>query len=291
MYKGVFAAVATPFKNGRVDLDAMKRHILWLLENGVAGVVVCATTGEGPTLKTEEYRLIVDAIAREMKGKGTLIAGAGSNSTMRGIELAKVVMEAGADATLQVTPYYNKPTEEGLYQHFKLIAEEVPCPHILYNVPSRTGVNMSPSVVAKLSNIKNIVGVKEASGNLSQIEEIKKVVPRDFSILSGNDDQNLDIYKLGGCGTISVTANIAPRQVVEVYRLFSGGNLEEARALQERLLPLNKAMFIETNPIPVKTALSLMGFMSEEFRLPLTPISPENKKYLIKILRSYELID
>lgn len=290
MFKGVFVAIITPFKNGQVDEDALRRYIGWLLSEGVHGLVPCGTTGEGATLTPDEYSFVVKTVVREAGGRCPIIAGAGANATAKALELAKIVVEAGADATLQVTPYYNKPTQEGLYQHFKAIAAEVKSPHILYNVPGRTSVNMLPTTVSRLAKIENIVGIKEASGNLTQIEEIKALVEPDFAILSGNDDQNLSIYKRGGCGAISVTANIAPQKVSQVWNLFTSGEETECEYLQKSFSELNKAMFIETNPIPVKTSLSTMGRCKEEFRLPLTPMSPENKKRLQDVLKSYGLI-
>lgn len=290
MYKGVFVAIITPFKDGAVDEEALRRHTDWLINEGVSGIVPCGTTGEGTTLTHEEYSQVVRAVVSETRRRCPVIAGAGANSTAKAVELAHLVIKAGADATLQVTPYYNKPTQEGLYQHFKTIASEVKHDHILYNVPGRTAVNMLPITVEKLSKLANVVGIKEASGDIKQVEAIKNSVPKDFSILSGNDDQNLAIYKAGGSGAISVTANIAPRQVSEVWNLFSSGRDGGVEELQASLADLNKAMFLETNPIPVKTAASLMGFCREEFRLPMTPIAPENKKQLINILKSYELI-
>lgn len=290
MFKGVFVAIITPFKNGRIDEECLRKHVSWLISNGVDGIVPCGTTGEGTTLTPPEYSKVVKLVVGEIAGRCPVIAGAGSNATAKAIELARLVMEAGANATLQVTPYYNKPTQSGLYEHFKMIASEVRSPHILYNVPGRTSVNMLPATVERLSKIKNIVGIKEASGDMQQVEDIKKSVPDNFLILSGNDDQNLDVYERGGCGTISVTANVAPAKVVEIWSFFKAGEKLEAQKAQEELAELNKAMFIETNPLPAKTSLAMMGRCKEEFRLPLTPMAVENRKKLEEVLKRYKLI-
>lgn len=290
MYKGVFVAIVTPFKNGKIDTDALRNHVSRLIENGANGIVPCGTTGEGATLVPSEYSQIVKTVVSEVNKKVPVIAGAGSNSTVKAVELAKIVIEAGADATLQVTPYYNKPMQEGLFEHFKKIAEEVSSPHILYNVPGRTSVNMLPETVARLSKIKNILGIKEASGKLEQVEEIRRSTRPEFIIFSGNDDQNLDIYKKGGAGSISVTANVTPDRVVSVWQAFQKGDITNAEFLQKKLTDLNDAMFYETNPIPVKTSLALMEKCTEEFRLPLTPMSKQNKIKLENILRQHSII-
>jgi len=280
----------TPFKNGSIDEEALRNHATWLIDEGVHGLVPCGTTGEGATLNPKEYSNVVRIVKETSAGRIPVIAGAGANATSKAIELAKIVTEAGADLLLQVTPYYNKPTQRGLIEHFTAIAKAVQTPIILYNVPGRTAVNMLPETVEELSKISTIVGVKEASGNLEQIEDIKRRVRDDFSILSGNDDQNLKIYERGGVGAISVTGNVAPAICANVWNNFNSGENKKAATLQEGLAKLNDAMFIETNPIPVKTSLSLMGRCNEEFRLPLTSMSIDNKKKLTDILKSYELI-
>lgn len=290
MFKGIFAAIITPFRDGRIDEEGLRAHVDWLLLNGVNGLVPCGTTGEGATLTPAEYAEVVKTVAAEAAGRCLIVAGAGSNSTAKAIELARIVIEAGADATLQVTPYYNKPPQEGLYQHFRAIASEIDAPHLIYNVPGRTAVNILPATVERLARIKNIAGIKEAGGDLAQVEAIAGSVPQGFAILSGNDDQNLEIYRRGGCGAISVTANIAPKEVADVWKMFAGGDIEGAEKGQAQLAELNKAMFIETNPIPVKTSLALMGRCREEFRLPLTRMGSDNKKQLQERLKSYQLI-
>ncbi len=290
MLKGLCVAMITPFKNGGIDEGALRNHAAWLIDEGVHGLVPCGTTGEGATLNPEEYSNVVRIVKETSAGRVPVVAGAGTNATNKAIELAKIVTEAGADILLQVTPYYNKPPQQGLVEHFTAIAKAVQTPIILYNVPGRTAVNMLPETVEKLSHITNIVGLKAASGNLEQIEKTIQLVPDDFLVLSGNDDQNLEIYERGGVGAISVTGNVAPSLSADVWNLFQNGEKEKAIALQERLASLNDAMFIETNPIPAKTSLSLMGRCEEDFRLPLTTMDPVNKKRLLEVLKSYELI-
>lgn len=291
MFTGVFVASITPFKNDGIDEDALREHINWLISEGIHGIVPCGTTGEAATLTNSEYAQVVKIISEEVKGRCPIIAGAGTNSTAKAIETARLVIEAGADATLQVTPYYNKPTQEGLFQHFKKIAEEVKAPHILYNVPGRTAVNMTAETTIRLSSLGNIAGIKEASGDLKQIQKIREKTSPDFTIFSGNDNQNLEIYKIGGNGAISVTANIAPKLVSEVWNLYMSNNINKANELQEKLSELNTSMFFETNPIPVKTGAALMGKCTDEFRLPLCNMSNENLEKLKAVLQKYKLIN
>jgi len=290
MFTGVYVAIITPFNNGKIDQDALRNHVDWLLSEGVHGIVPCGTTGEGATLTYNEYAEVVKIVSEVVNGRCKIIAGAGANSTAKAIETARLVIESGADATLQVTPYYNKPSQEGLFEHYKAIAENVKAPHVLYNVPGRTALNMLASTTVRLSKIDNIVAVKEASGDLNQVKEIRENTDNNFSVLSGNDDQNLEIYKLGGTGAISVTANVAPKLTSSVWDLFSQGNVEKANETQDSLAALNDAMFIETNPIPVKTSIAIMKRCNEEFRLPLTKMNKEHRNQLYAILKSYELL-
>lgn len=290
MFKGSMAAIVTPFKDGRVDEKALRRLVDWQITSGTDAIVVCGTTGEAPTLTYDEHFAVIDAAVDAAAGRVPVIAGAGSNSTANSIKLARQAKEAGADAMLQVTPYYNKPTQEGLYQHFRAIAEVVDLPMILYNVPGRTGVNMLPETTARLGNIDSIVGIKEASGDLGQIRDVISKTPGDFAVYSGDDAMNFDIYKAGGAGAISVTANVAPEKVAAVWDAHEAGDDDEAGRLHKELDALNKAMFIETNPIPAKTSLAMMGKVSEEFRLPLTPMSEGNRRELKDVLKGYGLI-
>lgn len=299
MFSGVFTAIVTPFVNGKLDERALRDLIEWQIQEGVHGLVPCGTTGESATLSEEEWFRVIEITTEQAANRVPVIAGAGSNCTDAAVARTKKVYRLGVSATLQVTPYYNKPTQEGLYQHFKAVAAAVPdLPVVLYNVPGRTAVNMLPETVARLAKIKNIVGIKEACGDLKQIEKLRKLTPKDhapspsrgFAMLSGEDAQNFAIYERGGNGAISVASNIMPAKVAEVWNKFSNGDKSGAKFVQEELLPLNKAIFIETNPIPVKTALSIMGRIKEEFRLPLTPMADENKKRLKETLRAYKLI-
>ncbi len=290
MFQGCFTALVTPFKEGKVDEDALKRLLEIQIEAGVAGVVPCGTTGESATLSYEEHNRVIELTKELTEGKIKVIAGTGSNSTAETIMLTRHAEEVGADAALLITPYYNKPTQKGLLEHYGKIAEHTSIPLILYNVPSRTGVNMLPETVARLSEFENIVGIKEASGDLDQVSQIIELTGEDFTVLSGDDSLTLPMLAIGGRGVISVTSNILPSEVSLLCKHFFNGNLEEARKLHQRLQPLNRIMFIETNPIPVKTALSMMGLIEEELRLPLTTITDANRIKLEELLKNYGLI-
>ncbi|MFH1875043.1 MAG: 4-hydroxy-tetrahydrodipicolinate synthase [Pseudomonadota bacterium] len=290
MFQGVMTAIVTPFKEGNFDETSFSALIDWQIKNGVDALVVCGTTGEAATLSLAEHERVIQVAVDVAAGRVPVIAGAGSNCTTKAIQLAKQAKKNRADAQLQVTPFYNKPMQEGLYQHFKAIAAMVDLPIILYNVPGRTAVNMLPETVARLAQIDNIVGIKEASGNLGQIRRIITDTPEDFGLYSGEDAQNYDIYAAGGDGCISVTSNVAPYIVSQIWDKFEAGNKDEAKKMQADLEILNKTMFMETNPIPAKTALALMGKCKEEFRLPLTPISSAHKEELKSVLTQYNLL-
>jgi len=291
MFKGSIVAIVTPFKDGKIDEKTFKDLIEFQIKNKTAGIVPCGTTGESATLSFEEHERVVEIAVEQVRGRIPVIAGTGSNSTSEAIRLTKHAAKAGADASLQVSPYYNKPTQRGLYEHFKAIAEAVDIPIILYNIASRTAVNIEPETVAKLANeCKNIVGIKEASGNLEQMSRIKAMCPKDFVLLSGDDSLTLPILSIGGKGVISVVANIVPKDVAEMISAFENKDIEKAQKLHYKLLPLVKAMFIETNPIPVKTAMGLLGMCKPELRLPLCPMSQENLEKLKKALREYGLL-
>lgn len=290
MLHGSITALVTPFKNGKVDEKALKGLIEFQIKSGIDAIVPCGTTGESATLSYEEHERVVE-LAIEFAGKKIpVIAGAGSNSTKETIMLTEHAKKAGADAVLLITPYYNKPTQEGLYQHYKAVAEAVDIPMILYNVPGRTGVNMLPETVARLSEIKNIVGIKEATGSLQQVSDTIEMARKDFIILSGDDFTTLPLLSVGGHGVISVTSNVAPKDVSQMCDAFFAGDIVEAKRLHYKLQPLHRAMFIETNPIPVKTALAIMGKVEEEFRLPLVKMGDANRKKLRKALRDYGVI-
>lgn len=285
IFKGVLTAVITPFRDGRVDEDALRKLIDWQIASGVDGIVPCGTTGEGATLTHEEHDRVIRIVVEEAAGRVPVLAGAGSNSTATAIKLGKQAKLAGADGQLQVTPYYNKPTQDGLYQHFSAIAEMVDLPMVLYNVPGRTALNMLPETTARLAAIDTIVGIKEACGNLEQVKRVIAETPKDFAVLSGEDAMNFDIYRAGGKGAISVASNVVPDRVAAVWDAFEAGRVEDAARLQDELAMLNKAMFIETNPIPAKTALALMDRCHEEFRLPMTPMGEGHREELKSILK------
>ncbi len=276
MFQGSMVALVTPFKNNQVDEKALRELVDWHIAEGTDVIVPCGTTGESATLNYEEHDRVIRIVVEQARKRVPVLAGTGSNATAEAIEITRRAKENGADGSLQVTPYYNKPTQEGLYLHFKAIAEAVDLPVILYNVPGRTSVNMLPETVARCTKLKNVVGIKEASGNLEQIKKVSELCGPGFTILSGEDAQNFDILDLGGKGMISVTANVVPSRLGKMWDLFSSGKKGEAKTIHEELMPLHGAMFFETNPIPVKTALSLMGKCSDEMRLPLCRMGSEN---------------
>jgi 4-hydroxy-tetrahydrodipicolinate synthase len=290
MFSGSIVAIVTPFKNGEVDEEAYRQLIEFQISNGTSAIVPCGTTGESATLNVEEHARVIDIALEAVKKRVPVIAGTGGNCTMEAIELTKHAKKAGADASLQVTPYYNKPTQEGLYQHFKAIAKAVPFPQVLYNVPGRTSVNMLPETVARLAELPEVVAIKEASGNLGQMAEIVRLAGDNITLLSGDDNVTLPSLALGGKGVISVVANIVPRDSADLIKAWEEGKVEEARALFYKLFPLCQAMFFETNPIPVKTSLALMGRIQDEMRLPLCPMSQGNLDRLKKALKDYGLI-
>jgi 4-hydroxy-tetrahydrodipicolinate synthase len=281
-----FVAVVTPFsENGEVDEDGLRKNIEFLIEHGVAGIVPCGTTGESATLSWEEHNRVVDIALSQAQDRIQVIAGAGSNNTLESIEAAKHAKVNGAHAILCITPYYNKPTQEGLYQHYRMIAGKVDIPIVLYNVPGRTGVNLAAETVERLCECKNIIAVKEASGNLVQISEIHRRCGNRLTILSGDDALTLPILACGGRGVISVVANIWPAPMVAMIAAFKNGDMAKALAIHEQLLPVSNAMFIETSPGPVKTAMNHMGLRAGRLRLPLVAMSEENKTKLISILK------
>ncbi len=284
MFKGSIVAIVTPFKNGKFDEKAFKSLIEWHISEGTDGIVPCGTTGESATLDYKEHYRVIEVTVKTVKGRIPVIAGTGANSTDETIMITKKAKQLGADAALLVTPYYNKPTQEGLYRHYKKVAEAVNIPQILYNVPGRTAVNMLPSTVARLTEIKNIVGIKEATGDMKQVSEVIRLCGNRMTVLSGDDFTTLPLLALGGKGVISVSANVAPRDVSAMCNAWEQGDIVRARKLHFKLEPLNSAMFIETNPIPAKTALSMMGKIQEEFKLPLCQMSDDNKEKLRKIL-------
>ena len=291
IFHGALTALVTPFKDGQVDEEAFRAHIETQIEQGINGLVPCGTTGESATLSHEEHEAVIRICVDQTKKRVPVLAGAGSNNTAEAIRLTQFAKSVGADGVLHITPYYNKPTQEGLYQHFKAIAQAVSIPTILYNVPGRTGCNMLPATVARLAKeLPEIEGIKEATANLAQASDIIELCPADFQLLSGDDFTALPIMSLGGRGVISVTSNIAPNLVSRMCSAFAAGDLAEARALHFQLMPLNRAMFLETNPIPVKTAYALVYGQKLELRLPLTPLQPANLETLTAVLRAANLL-
>lgn len=290
MFKGSIVAIVTPFKKGKIDEKALEKLIEWHIKEGTHGIVPCGTTGEASTLDYEEHYRVIEITVKIVNKRIPVIAGTGSNSTDEAIMITKKAEKLGADAALLVTPYYNKPTQEGLYRHFKEIANKTGLPLILYNVPGRTSVNLLPQTVARLAEIPRIAGIKEATGDMKQVSEIIRLCGDRITVLSGDDFTNLTLLALGGKGAISVTANVCPRDMAELFNAWERGDIPRAREIHYRLEPINKAMFIETNPIPVKTALAMMGKIREEFRLPLCEMSPANKEKLAEVLRSAGLI-
>jgi len=290
MFKGSMVALVTPFRGKRVDEKALGELVEFHVTNGTSALVPCGTTGESATLSYEEHDRVIELTIQYAKGRIPVIAGTGANSTEEAIMLTKHAKKAGANASLQVSPYYNRPTQKGLYLHFKAIAEAVDIPIILYNIASRTGVNIEPETFAKLAEIGNIIGVKEASGSLEQMARIRSVTPKDFLLISGDDALTLPVMSIGGVGVISVVANIIPRDVADMCSAFEAGEIKKARQLHYKMLTLVKAMFIETNPIPVKTAMGLMKMINPALRLPMCDMEPANKEKLTKEMKAYGIL-
>ncbi|PCJ59855.1 MAG: 4-hydroxy-tetrahydrodipicolinate synthase [Rhodospirillaceae bacterium] len=290
MFKGSFVALLTPFRDGAIDETAYCAFIEWQIAQGTHGLVPCGTTGESPTLSHAEHMRVVELCVEIAKGRVPVIAGTGSNSTEEAILLTRHAKEAGADAALVITPYYNKPSQEGLYQHFKAIHDAVDFPIILYNVPGRCVVDMSVATMARLAELPNILGVKDATADLARPSETRRAIGRDFCQLSGEDATVLAFLGEGGHGCISVTANVAPRLLAEMHEAWMGGDYATAREIQDRLVPVHGALFVESNPGPVKYAASLQGHCSGELRLPLVEVSQANKERIRKVLESTGLL-
>ncbi len=280
MFSGAFTALVTPFKNGEVDVEALEGLVEFQIQQGVNGLVPCGTTGETPALSEEEDRLVVETVVRVTNGRVPVVAGTGSNSTQMAIKYTRMAEKAGADGSLQVAPYYNKPTQEGLFRHFAAIAENTSLPLILYNIPGRTSVTISSETMARLAEIPNIVGVKDSTLSMNMVSDVKHLCGEDFDILSGDDPMTLPLMALGGTGVISVASNVAPGAVSDMVEALNAGDFERGRELHYELLPLFRALFVETNPIPVKTAASLLGLCSDEMRLPLIPMGGDNLRRL-----------
>ena len=290
MLRGSMVAIVTPFKDGNVDEEALRELLEFQIEGGTDGIVPCGTTGESATLSHEEHDRVIEITVDAVRKRVPVIAGTGSNNTAEAIRLTRHAYEAGVDGTLLVTPYYNKPAQEGLYQHYKAVAEAVPVPIVLYNVPGRTGINLLPETDARLSKISNIAGIKEASGDLKQISKIVELCSDDFAVLSGDDFTVLPILAVGGRGVISVVSNIIPEDMAAMIDAFDAGSLDKAREFHYRMRPVMDACFLETNPVPVKAALAMMGKIEYELRLPLCRMSDVTYEQLKQIMTDYGLI-
>src|SRR3989338_3317777 len=286
--KGSMVALVTPFKNGKVDEQAIKRLLDFHLQNGTDVIVPCGTTGETSTLSHEEHKGVMSFVIDYVSGRLPVICGAGSNSTQEAVPFLQHAKKEGASGVLVVTPYYNNPTQEGLFRHYEFLAKEVDIPIVIYNVPSRTGISIAPETVIRLAKISNVIGIKEASGSLDQASKI--IAGCNLAVLSGEDSLTLPLLSIGATGVISVVANVVPKQVHEMVEAYLSGTVREAQRLHQELFSLSKVLFIETNPIPVKTALALMGFISGELRLPLCEMSDENQKKLVHVLKQQGLI-
>ncbi len=289
MFTGAMVALVTPFRDGQIDWETLDELIDFQLENGIDGIVPVGTTGECPTLSHEEHKKVIERVVKSASGNVPVIAGAGSNSTAEAIELTTFSKKIGADATLQVCPYYNKPTQEGFYQHFRAIAEEVDLPIVLYNIPGRCGAGMTPETIARLAELENIVAIKEATGSLDQASEISARC--DITIISGDDSLTLPLASVGGKGVISVAANIVPADVKAMTDLILQGDFVSALKWHKKLFTLSKGMLtLATNPIPVKAAMAMLNMMSEELRLPMTPLEDSKKEILRQTLQEYGLL-
>ena len=288
MFTGTYTAIVTPFKNGEIDETALERLIKGQIKGGVDGIVPVGTTGESPTVDYEEHIRII-ALAKEFAaGKVKVLAGTGANSTKEAIYLTREAEKLGVDGSLQVAPYYNKPTQEGLFQHFRAIANKTKLPIVLYSIPSRCGVEIGVETVRRLAAAcKNIIGIKEAGGSCDRVSQLRAALGPKFIILSGDDSLTLPFMAVGAQGVISVVSNVAPREVAQMVNAYLSGQIKKAQRLHEKLYPLFKDLFIETNPIPVKAALAMMGEIEEEYRLPLTPMSAKNRETLRTTLKTY----
>ena len=290
LFEGSYVALTTPFRGRAVDLKAWRRLVARQIEAGTHGLVPCGSTGEAATLHADEYAALVKAAVHEARGRVPVVAGVGSNATDKTVEQAKLAEKLGADALLVLVPYYNKPAQEGLYLHFRAVSRAVRRPIVVYNIPGRTAVNLLPATLARLAaDCANIAAVKEASGSLDQVSEIVGLTRRDFCVLSGDDSLTLPMMSVGARGVVSVVANVAPAETAELCSSFLKGGFARARELHHRLLPLVKALFLETNPIPVKAAMGMLGLGSSDLRLPLTPLGEANAARLRQALKDFGL--
>lgn len=285
MIEGVFTALITPFRDGQIDEEALRSLVERQIEAGIDGLVPCGSTGESATLSHLEHRRVVEIVIAAVAGRVPVIAGTGSNSTREAVELTMHAKEAGAEGALLLSPYYNKPTQEGIYAHYAAVAQETGLPIVIYNIPGRTASNIAPETIGRLARLENVIGIKEASGDLDQMAHVIAKSPSDFAVVSGDDSLTLPLLAIGGKGVISTSANVAPKQMCTLVREFVAGNLDAAREMHYRLLPLFDAIFCETNPIPLKAACAALGWCSDEIRLPLTPVSDANLEHLKVVLK------
>jgi 4-hydroxy-tetrahydrodipicolinate synthase len=290
VFEGVFTALVTPFRDGAVDERALVELVELQIAAGVDGIVPCGSTGEAATLSHAEHQRVVEGVVAAARGRVQVVAGTGSNSTAEAIQLTRHAKEAGADGALLISPYYNRPTQEGIVAHYTEVARQTAFPLLAYNIPARTGSNVLPATLARLAEVDQIVGVKESCGDLNQIAHVIAAVPESFAVLSGDDWAALPLLALGGKGAVSTVSNVAPGEMVELVRAFRAGDIARARAIHFRLLPLLDALFCETNPIPVKAALAMRGLIQEELRLPLVPISNGNRERLQAVLKELGLL-
>jgi 4-hydroxy-tetrahydrodipicolinate synthase len=291
MFEGVFTALITPFtRDGKLDEQALRKLVDFQIDRGIDGLVPVGTTGESPTLSPEETEQVIRIVVEQTGGRVPVIAGTGSNCTDKAIHMTEKAKQIGATASLQVAPYYNKPTGEGFFRHFTAIADAVDLPMVIYNIPGRTGKNIENPVMLKLAKHKNIVAVKEASGNISQMMDLIAKKPKDFAVLSGDDNLTYPLMALGGKGVISVASNAVPDRMKDLTHTALKGDWNRARKLHYELLPLFKAIFLETNPIPIKATMAMKGFVEEVYRLPMCPMSGENKKALTEVLEQLKIL-
>lgn len=290
MFEGVYTALITPFRGGVIDEAALRAHVERQIEAGVDGLVPCGSTGESATLSHTEHRRVVELVIEAAGDRVPVIAGTGSNNTREAIELTLHARDAGANGALLISPYYNKPTQQGIVEHYAAVAGETGFPLIVYNIPGRTGSNILPGTLAQLASVENVVGVKEACGDIDQIAHVVADCPDEFAVLSGDDAMTLPLIAVGGTGVISTTSNVAPTQMLTLTRAALAGDLAAARAAHQELLPLFDALFCETNPIPLKAAIALQGHISDEIRLPLTPITDANRERLSVVLKDLGLL-
>ena len=290
MFQGVFTALVTPFRDGAVDERALEALVELQISAGIDGLVPCGSTGEAATLSHAEHRRVVEVVVAAARGRVPVLAGTGSNSTTEAIALTRHAKEAGADGALLISPYYNKPTQDGIFGHYAAVARETSFPLVVYNIPGRTSSNILPGTLARLAGIEQVVGVKEASGSLDQVAHVLAGVPDAFTVLSGDDSLTLPLLAIGGHGVISTTSNLAPSEMVSLVRAFRAGDVQRARDVHYRLLPLFDALFVETNPIPVKAGLVMRGLCRDEIRLPLTKLTPPNRERLQLVLKDLGLL-